>query len=158
MTGPSPAPATEPKPDIVRLSVPCVPIAQPRQRHRVVQTADRTFVQNYTPARDPVNAFKASLQDAASKAHRGGPIEGPLAARMLLLFPRPGRLRWKTRPMPRCPHASKPDAENVAKAVLDALTGLLWFDDAQVCDLIVKKRYAAGDEPAGVYLEVQRAG
>jgi len=91
---------------------------------------------------------------AAARVRQGGPLECPLAVRMLLLFPRPGRLRWKTLPMPRCPHTTRPDAENVAKAVLDALTGLLWVDDAQVFDLRVKKLYAAGEEQAGVYVEM----
>jgi Holliday junction resolvase RusA-like endonuclease len=121
-----------------------------------VTTADRSFVQNYTPAKSPANDFKASIRLAAARVYNGSPIEGPLAVRMLWLFPRPGRLRWKTKPMPRCFHDSRPDAENVAKAVLDALTGLLWCDDSQVCDLRIKKMYAAGEEPAGVYFETER--
>lgn len=105
-----------------------------------------------------MNAFKAAVQQAAALAYRGGPLAGPLSVRMLLLFPRPSRLRWKTKPMPRVPHTSKPDAENVAKAALDSLTGLLWVDDSQVFDLRVKKLYAAGEEQPGVYVEVQPAG
>lgn len=35
----------------------------------------------------------------------------------------------------------KPDADNIAKAVLDALNGVAYEDDAQVSDLRVKKRY-----------------
>lgn len=33
------------------------------------------------------------------------------------------------------------DADNVAKAVLDALNGVGYEDDCQVCELIVSKRY-----------------
>lgn len=33
----------------------------------------------------------------------------------------------------------KPDADNVAKAVLDALNGVAWLDDCQVLDLHVVK-------------------
>lgn len=36
----------------------------------------------------------------------------------------------------------KPDVDNVSKLVLDALNGILWRDDAQVCDLHVRRRYA----------------
>ena len=39
--------------------------------------------------------------------------------------------------------ATKPDCDNLAKTVLDALNGVLWLDDAQVVDLSVSKRYAA---------------
>jgi len=37
--------------------------------------------------------------------------------------------------LPRC------DADNIGKAVLDALTGVAWHDDTQVGDLHVTKRY-----------------
>ena len=40
----------------------------------------------------------------------------------------------------------KPDVDNIAKAVADALNGIAYKDDAQVTDLSVKKRYAAGGE------------
>lgn len=40
-------------------------------------------------------------------------------------------------------HTGKPDADNLAKAVMDALTQLgIWKDDAIVVDLRVKKYYA----------------
>lgn len=39
--------------------------------------------------------------------------------------------------------AVKPDADNLAKAALDACNGIIWRDDALICSLLVKKRYAA---------------
>lgn len=39
----------------------------------------------------------------------------------------------------------KPDADNVAKVIADALNGLAYDDDAQITDLSVLKRY--GEEP-----------
>lgn len=44
------------------------------------------------------------------------------------------------------PYTHKPDADNVAKAVLDALNGLAYEDDSQVQELVIIKKYA----PAGV--------
>jgi Holliday junction resolvase RusA-like endonuclease len=38
---------------------------------------------------------------------------------------------------------TKPDADNVVKAVFDGLNGVLFRDDVQVVDLRVRKRYAA---------------
>ena len=38
---------------------------------------------------------------------------------------------------------SKPDADNVAKAIADACNGVVWVDDAQVVELRVSKRYSA---------------
>lgn len=37
------------------------------------------------------------------------------------------------------PFTSKPDADNIAKLVLDALNGRAWHDDAQVVNLTVGK-------------------
>lgn len=39
-------------------------------------------------------------------------------------------------------HTKKCDADNLAKAVLDALNGIAFYDDAQVCELIVQKWYS----------------
>jgi len=36
---------------------------------------------------------------------------------------------------------SKPDLDNVAKAILDALNGVVYKDDSQICELFVKKMY-----------------
>ena len=47
----------------------------------------------------------------------------------------------------------KPDCDNVAKIVLDALNGIAYRDDAAVVELMVKKRY--GEQP-GVYVTIER--
>ena len=39
-------------------------------------------------------------------------------------------------------YTKKIDADNLAKSILDALNGLAYDDDAQVCMLVVKKLYA----------------
>lgn len=36
----------------------------------------------------------------------------------------------------------KPDLDNIAKCVCDALNGIAYKDDAQVCNLTVRKRYS----------------
>lgn len=37
----------------------------------------------------------------------------------------------------------KPDSDNIAKAILDALNGVAYYDDSQVVGLTVKKEYGA---------------
>lgn len=122
--------------------VPGIPIAQPRQRHRVVCG----HAQNYTPAKHPVNKFKADTQKAVAKVYQGPPLEGPLFMEIDFVLPRPGRLTWKTRPMPREPHTSKPDRDNLMKSLQDALNGFLYVDDSQLCDGPIRKLIAAGNE------------
>jgi crossover junction endodeoxyribonuclease RusA len=51
--------------------------------------------------------------------------------------------------------ASKPDIDKLARALLDALTGVLWRDDAQVTDLVVRKRYAVPGEPERADIEIR---
>lgn len=39
-------------------------------------------------------------------------------------------------------HTSKPDVDNLCKSVLDALNGIAFKDDSQVCMIQAKKQYA----------------
>ena len=48
----------------------------------------------------------------------------------------------------------KPDAENLAKPVLDAMTGVAWFDDAQIVSLTVEKEFGHRDETKVVVTRV----
>jgi len=40
------------------------------------------------------------------------------------------------------PHLKKPDTDNIAKCVSDALNKIAYNDDSQICELIVHKQYA----------------
>lgn len=46
---------------------------------------------------------------------------------------------------------TKPDADNYAKGILDALKGVIWKDDGQVVDLIARKYYSM-DPRAEVFI------
>jgi len=51
----------------------------------------------------------------------------------------------------------KPDADNLAKAVMDAMTMIgVWRDDDQVTDLVVRKRYADPGTPAGCRIQIHQ--
>lgn len=50
-------------------------------------------------------------------------------------------------------HTKKPDLDNLSKTYLDALTGLVWKDDAQVVHLNVWKGYG---EHARTEIEIER--
>lgn len=48
----------------------------------------------------------------------------------------------------------KPDLDNVAKLVGDALNGIAWNDDAQLCDVAISRRYdRTGSERAEIIIE-----
>jgi len=52
-------------------------------------------------------------------------------------------------------HLSRPDVDNLAKAVLDELEGIVFQRDEQVVNLQVAKRYEAAPHTAGVHISVR---
>lgn len=111
----------------------------------------------YEPTKHPVAAFKATVRMAFQEAYSGPPLTGPLRCDLVFVFPRPQAMIWKTREMPRAWHAKKPDRDNCDKSVMDALKGIAWIDDAQVCDGSLKKYIAAGDEQPHVVIRLSLA-
>lgn len=71
----------------------------------------------------------------------------PVLVEILSEHHRPGRLcRKMDRGGPCLPFAAKPDADNVAKLVMDGCTKAgVWTDDTVVSDLVVRRRYVALD-------------
>ena len=126
----------------IEFTVPGLPIAQPRQRHRIIGK----FVQNYTPTKSPVNVFKSAVQLCAAEQMSGALMEGPLHLEVQMYFPRPKSKQWKKRPMPRECHTGKPDLDNVLKSLKDALKNVVWHDDAQVFHVDASKYVCDGTE------------
>jgi Holliday junction resolvase RusA-like endonuclease len=138
----------------VAFVVPSVPVAQPRQRHRIVAANGKSFVSNYTPTASPVNAFKTAVQFAAAAVYSGDPLAGPLRLTVQFIFPRPERLTKKRSENPRVWAPKKPDVDNLIKSFCDALNGRLWIDDAQVVSVSARKKFAAASEQPCVEAEV----
>lgn len=76
------------------------------------------------------------------------PVTGPVRVDLAFAMPRPkAHLDSRGRIKDSAPgyHTGKPDADNLAKGCLDALTTMrVWQDDAQVASLRVTKRYDEG--------------
>lgn len=86
-------------------------------------------------------ADQLSVSRAALLARGSDPLfEGAIAVRIEAWILRPKSVRPARRPWP----IVKPDADKLARLVLDALTRVLYADDAAVCRLDVIKRYAEG--------------
>jgi Holliday junction resolvase RusA-like endonuclease len=124
----------------------------------MVKTKTSEFIQNYTPRTGTVVDFKATVRMAFEREYKGAPLTGPLRCDLRFVFPRPKNLIWKKREMPRTYHAKKPDRDNLDKAVMDALKGLAWIDDSQVCDGRIIKLIAAGDEQPHVEIRIISLG
>jgi len=78
-------------------------------------------------------------------------ITGPVTVGLEFVLYRPGNTA-KTKPTP--PAIKKPDIDKLVRAILDALTGVVWHDDAQVTTLLVRKRIAEIGEPMGVRIHI----
>lgn len=111
---------------------------KPLQRPRFNQAQGHVY--------NPSGADLQRLRKRAGAAAAGPPPPAcaPVAVELEFVMPRPrahfgaaGRLR------PSAPrqHLRKPDVDNLAKLVLDALPGTHLHDDAQVHRLVASKRY-----------------
>jgi Holliday junction resolvase RusA-like endonuclease len=104
-------------------------------------------VQHYIPDDHKVHAWKQSvLASFLMRPDRPAKISGPVHMQILVIRPRPLRLRRKRDPDGRMWHAGKSDTDNVAKAIMDALSGHAYHDDAQVCSQPTFVQVAAKDE------------
>jgi Holliday junction resolvase RusA-like endonuclease len=100
------------------------------------------------------------VRDAMQLAGWDGPLRGPVAMELEYRFPRPmshygtGRNAGKVKASaPTMLHAVKPDGDNLEKATLDALEGLLFVNDAQVASMCRVKKYVRGlEEEPGLLL------
>lgn len=130
---------------LLQFGVPGEPVGQPR--HRVCTIGGRARM--YLPTKHPVNAFKAAIRAAfIANAGKWRTITGPVHVSVFAWFAMPSSWsRKKQLSYYRQYHAQKPDADNVTKAVLDALTACeVWVDDSQVASCLVIKRWAI-EEP-----------
>lgn len=99
---------------------------------------------------DPGTAegWKAQVAQAIQPHLPEQPIGGALALCLDFVMPRPkghyrsGKRSDELKDAAPHWHTGKPDCDNLAKAVMDALTTLsIWHDDCQVATLTVTKRY-----------------
>lgn len=110
----------------------------------------------YTPDRTAEYEERVKL---AYKQAGGGKLSGFVSADILAVFTVP-----KSCTKAQCAAAlnasfapKKPDCDNIAKIILDALNGLAYDDDAQVVKLRVEKRYGATERVLVVLEEGKEA-
>jgi Holliday junction resolvase RusA-like endonuclease len=129
------------------------------------QGSKRAFRNKYTgriqqvESSKRVRPWRSDVRDAAEKACQE-PLAGPVAVELAFRWPRPkghfgsGRNAAQLKASAPVWPAQLPDLDKLARAVMDALTGLAFDDDAQVVDLGLRKRYADGEGP-GVTVTVR---
>ena len=119
----------------ITFSVPGDPVPQPRPR---VSTRGG-FARAYVPAKHPVHEYRTQIAAAARDAGLTETGE-PLSVVIDAVFARPKSHLRKSGVKPDAPKLPRPDVDNLAKAVLDALQDVVG-DDTNVARLVVEKSY-----------------
>lgn len=126
---------------MTRFEVPGKP--QGKGRPRAARTGG--YVRMYTPER--TREYEGYIRSCYMAA-RGGYYDGAVSVSITAVYGVPkeySRARQMQALMGRLMPQTKPDIDNICKAVCDALNGLAYGDDRQITELAVNKRY--GIEP-----------
>ena len=122
------------------------------QRHR-------TFIKNGRRINvDPSKADKADFLAQALNHQPEQPITGPIKLTVTFCMPRPkshygtGRNADKLKPSAPIQHTKKPDLDNMIKLVKDALNGVFYKDDSQICGIVASKKYSTTPQTI-IYIE-----
>ena len=102
------------------------------------------YVQAYTPVK--TKTYEDEVRLLATKAKgSGSTLEGSVSVFIYISFSVPQS--YSKRKTEAClsgetKHTKKPDLDNVAKAVIDGMNGIIFKDDSQITSLHVTKVYA----------------
>ena len=123
-------------PTVLQLPVDPVPASRPRVTRR-----------GFSYYAEPYKSYKSELKKAFQERWTEDPIETPVGV-SITIFKAPPKKSKLTAP--------KPDVDNYAKAVLDAMNGVVLVDDSLVYKLRVEKLWAAEAEPGRVVVVIDR--
>lgn len=145
--------------------VPGMPQGKGRHKTRVIQpkAGGRAFATQYTPkeTRNYEGTVKSLAMDAMERGGLDRAILGPLLIELEILIPPPASWpEWKRAAalegwiIPE----SKPDGDNVLKAIQDALNEWVYRDDKQIADSVIIKRYAESPSVTASLYRLHAAG
>lgn len=133
----------------VKFTVPGIPIGKGRPR----------FMKNgrtYTPQKTREYENKV-VQCWKCQSEKGFADGIPLRATVTAFFTVPKSVsKKKAAAMDGTPHIKRPDADNVAKAILDALNGHAYNDDSAIASLTVWKYQTTGASRVEVIIEEEK--
>ena len=130
----------------VNIHIPGKPIGKARPKF----SRQGNFVKTYTPEKtvNYENWVKMCWMQSEQEKLSGN-IIAVIVARFIIPQSYSNKKRRELNENP-CP--KKPDCDNIAKSILDALNGIAYDDDAQIVDLSVSKVYSADEEGVDLYL------
>ena len=126
-------------------------IGKPTGKGRPKFSRQGNFIRTYTPEKtvNYENLVKMAWYNEGLEK-----MEGKITATIFAYFKIPKAVSKKKRAqMDGAFYDKKPDTDNLAKSILDALNGIAYDDDSQVVSLLVSKKYTDGEEKAVLILE-----
>ena len=129
------------------------PQARPKVFHRTLKNG-KNFVSTYSPKSDWFHlVYTETLKQKEMLKNR---FSGALQLNLLFFMPIPKSISKKKRGLLRYV-SKKPDVDNLAKAVMDAMNNTgIWEDDSQIARLDVVKAY--GEEPKCIITLIELEG
>lgn len=125
---------------MLTFTVPGNPVGKGRQR-----VAMRgKFAQHYTP--EKTASYESLVRYAGHQAMNGrGLLTGAVSVRLDVCCPIPAS--WSGKKQEQAARdvvrpTTKPDLDNIAKAIFDGLNGVVWKDDVQVVSAVIEKFYS----------------
>lgn len=107
--------------------------------------------------------WREDVEHYARRAYTGAPLVGPLRLVVEFRMPRPakhfvgGRKDGELRAaFVGIEHAQKPDTTKLLRSTEDALSGIVWVDDAQVVEQYATKRWANHGELVGARIRITK--
>lgn len=151
------------------ITIPRPPVAQPRPRartvggHPVIYFPKKIKTKEGKWVKAPNVEFSEMLAEVgemhwAMLGYHEPVAKLPFGIWIEAVFKRHRYAIWKTKPMPRYRHVSKPDVDNLEKLVYDALEGKIYKNDSQVYSLGTEKWHAAFNETPHVRIGIRFEG
>jgi len=128
---------------MARIVVAGHPVAKGRGRAVSTQNGPRI----YTP-KATANFEQDVRQEARAAMNGATPFYGPVFVRFLAVFVPPASWpKWRREAAlaGTLQHVGKPDIDNLVKSAQDALNGIVFADDGQIFEMILRKEY--GENP-----------
>ena len=124
----------------LKITVPIEPVAQGRPR----ASTRGGFVKMYDPPKS--REYKKQVKLILEQHKPSKPLETPLRVKMT--FNRQYLKSFTKKQLKQAEDGflmpvSRPDLDNYAKAMLDAMNGIIYKDDSQIVSLTLEKKYAS---------------
>ena len=141
--------------------VPGVPIPKGSSRGFPIRRNNGSVGVTVTSDNPNLRLWHASVQDRALDVCRREQISAtgaPVSVLCEFYLPAPKQYTKRLAKGVNVPHVTRPDCDKLLRGAIDALTGILFADDAQVVELRATKQYPGPGQCVGAWIWVQEVG